>query len=544
MVVNYSKWDALELSDDSDIEVHPNVDKRSFIRAKQNQIHQQRFERKHQIETYKYERVVNDGLLQRIDKLLISLHEHEKQAASPGQGADEFMMQALMNSTDDIADDEPPKPPPGVHTQTQEPKYSVMMASLLDQVKKDAGDITQDWFKTYVKGVEGHKTKVQNLQAELIKKLAELEKEEGKKITSESIHTGFSVSSVSKEKQKKKEEATKAAPPKSDTVEVLNAGASRRGELKRLDSAGQSSGAEADVDEPIKSTSQVIEDENDDEHIEATKLGKAFAKIKMGDYKECLQFISENHEVVAERETDGLLVEGFNAQMDGKADYAKQCVHQALLLQYCRSLGRDGVGLFFKRYVQLRLLLRIAKAGIVTDPCDSITTSGHQAQKVFQDDVNSTYARIRTRCAELVKEKAANPKAAGTEQIQLHAVDPNTSIHINIPSSSPTEEIEIKARETFETFPPGLQRALESGELDKVNEILGKMSMEEAEEVVEKLGEGGMLSVEQGVIDGTTEEGREKLRGIEEQARTEKRAAEAAAKDGGSDEIHVADMDD
>lgn len=28
-----------ELSDDSDIEVHPNADKRSFIRAKQNQIH-------------------------------------------------------------------------------------------------------------------------------------------------------------------------------------------------------------------------------------------------------------------------------------------------------------------------------------------------------------------------------------------------------------------------------------------------------------------------------------------------------------------------
>jgi Cdc37 N terminal kinase binding len=28
----------LELSDDSDIEVHPNVDKRSFVREKQNQI--------------------------------------------------------------------------------------------------------------------------------------------------------------------------------------------------------------------------------------------------------------------------------------------------------------------------------------------------------------------------------------------------------------------------------------------------------------------------------------------------------------------------
>lgn len=32
MPLNYSKWDALELSDDSDIEEHPNIDKRSMIK--------------------------------------------------------------------------------------------------------------------------------------------------------------------------------------------------------------------------------------------------------------------------------------------------------------------------------------------------------------------------------------------------------------------------------------------------------------------------------------------------------------------------------
>jgi cell division cycle protein 37 len=30
--LNYSKWDQLELSDDSDIEGHPNVDKKSLIK--------------------------------------------------------------------------------------------------------------------------------------------------------------------------------------------------------------------------------------------------------------------------------------------------------------------------------------------------------------------------------------------------------------------------------------------------------------------------------------------------------------------------------
>lgn len=345
MVVNYSKWDALELSDDSDIEVHPNVDKRSFIRAKQNQIHQQRYERRHQIETLKYERIINDGLLQRIDKLLASLREHAQQANGPNQNPDEFMMHALMECAGDGADDVPPKPPQGVHTQTEQPRYSVMMASLVDQVKKDAGDKPQDWFQSYLTGVEAHKAQVENLQEDLHRKLAELEKEESKKITSDSIHTGFSVSSVSKEKEKSKP----AAKPTAETVEVLNPGALKRDSLKRLGSAGQSSGAEADVEDEVKDPSRIREEEDHEEHIEPSALGKAFAKIKMGDYKKCLQFISENRDVVKERETDGLLVEGFNAQMDGKPEYAKNCVHQALLLQYCRSLGRDGVGLFFKR---------------------------------------------------------------------------------------------------------------------------------------------------------------------------------------------------
>ena len=340
MPVNYSKWDALELSDDSDFEPHPNVDKRSFIRAKQNQIHQQRAERAHHIETLKYERIINDGLLQRIDTLLAALRSHEADAKNP----DEFMMQALMECAGDPMQDEPPKPPPGVHSQTEQPRYSQMMASLVDQVKKEVGPEPDSWYRSYLKGVEGHRMKVINLQKDLAKKLEELEKEAGKKITSESIYTGFDSSSVNKSKSKENEKAKTNSKPKEDVVEVLNPGSLKKDHLRRLDST-QSSGAEADVDEPISNNA-----DPDDEHIEPTKLGKEFAKIKIGDYRACLQFISEHPGVVAERETDGLLIEAFNAQLDHRnSAYAKQCVHQALLLQYCRSLGRDGVGLFFKR---------------------------------------------------------------------------------------------------------------------------------------------------------------------------------------------------
>ena len=341
MPVNYSKWDALELSDDSDFEPHPNVDKRSFIRAKQNQIHQQRAQRSHEIETLKYERIINDGLLERIDTLLAALRSHEADARNP----DEFMMQALMECAGDPTQDEPPKPPPGVHSQSEQPRYSQMMASLVDQVKKEVGSKSDDWYKSYLDGVGGHRKKVIDLQKELIEKLENLEKEAGKKITSESIHTGFDSSSVNKPKVKEAEKPKSKSKPKEEVVEVLNPGSLKKDSLHRMDSA-VSSGAEADVDEPISNNT-----DPDEEHIEPTKLGKEFAKIKVGDYRACLQFISEHPDVVAERETDGLLIEAFNAQLDhNNSTYAKQCVHQALLLQYCRSLGRDGVGMFFKRY--------------------------------------------------------------------------------------------------------------------------------------------------------------------------------------------------
>jgi len=155
-----------------------------------------------------------------------------------------------------------------------------------------------------------------------------------------------------------------------------------------------------------------------------------------------------------------------------------------------------------------------------------VTTKDHQAQKLFTDDVNQTYGRIHTRAAEIAAERAKNPASSeAVEQIQLHAVDPNTTINIAVPPATPTatdpaERAEQEAaRKIFEDFPPGLRRALESGKLDEVNKVLAKMSVEEAEEVVGKLGEGGMLSLEEGVIDATTEEGKKAMEEIEKTGR-------------------------
>lgn len=469
------------------------MDKKSFIRAKQAQIHQERGRRRHQIKTLKYEKIINDGLSERMGTLIAALQTHKgKDSSGGGDGeADALVFQSLMSSMMGSGpDDRPPPPPEGVHEHIKEkPSYPQMMASLVDQVKKevDESKIADTRLEKFIIGLESHKARVDGLQQELYAKLAELEKEDKRHITSDDIHTGFDYSNV---KAPLAASSSSTSKPKATepTVELLNP---PRPNPHRTDT-GQSSGADADIEEGT--TLSPEDPASNDDDIEATPLAKQFSRIKLGDYAACLAFISANPQILAEKETDGLLVEAFNSALEHKPKHAKQCVHQALLIQYCRQLGgREGVSLFFKR----------------------IQTKGHQAHKLFTEDVDSTYRRIHTRATEILKERAENPDAGGVEQIQLHAVDPNTTINITVPAKDSEEEGEQASRALFETFPPGLQRALESGKLDEVNKVLAKMSVEEAEEIVGKLGEGGMLSLEEGVIDATTEEGKRTMEQIE-----------------------------
>ncbi|OAL51781.1 hypothetical protein IQ07DRAFT_536326 [Pyrenochaeta sp. DS3sAY3a] len=509
MVINYSKWDALELSDDSDIEVHPNVDKKSFIRAKQAQIHQERDHRRHQIKTLKYERIINDGLTERVDRLLTALKSHrDKQAEGHGANDDQLVFQAMMESMMDMkidkdgGTDRPPPPPEGVHEHIKDkPTYPQMMASLVDAVKKDIDASKRDEprYDQFLHGLQKEKDRIADLQKQLLAKLAELEKEDKRHITSDDIHEGFNYSNVKREAEAPAASSSaQKKPDPSSTVELLNP--PKRPEPSRASTAD--SGADADIEEGTATHPAADSDDEDD--VTASPLAQSFAKIKVGDWYACLQFLMQHPSILAEKETDGLLVEAFNSELDGKPKHARQCVHQGLLLQYCRQLGgRQGVELFFKR----------------------IQTKDHQAGKLFNDDVDSTYRRIKTRAAEILKDRAENPQAAGVEQIQLHAVDPGTQISISVPPQEPSatdpeeREAEVQARQIFDAFPPGLQRALETGTLEEVNKVLAKMSVEEAEEIVEKLGQGGMLSLEQGVIDATTEEGQRAMQEIEKTGR-------------------------
>ncbi len=78
-----------------------------------------------------------------------------------------------------------------------------MMAALLDEVNRALDEKKVDKaqrFDAMVAEIEGHLAKVRELQAALQAQLAGMEREEGSKITSEDIHTGFDRSIVTRAK--------------------------------------------------------------------------------------------------------------------------------------------------------------------------------------------------------------------------------------------------------------------------------------------------------------------------------------------------------
>ncbi|KAK6543911.1 hsp90 co-chaperone Cdc37 [Orbilia ellipsospora] len=477
MVIDYSKWDNLEVSDDSDVEVHPNVDKRSFIRWKQRDIHEKREIRSHNKVNMKNEHIMNDRLLSRIETLHAALKSHIEKSETKDGTPEDFVLQTLLETT---TPEDLEKAPVAGKPDPNAPTYADMLAKLADRVSQEIPKNAADRWKAFEQGLSKFKNELATRNEASKAELAKMEREDSRKITSEGLRDGFNTTIVAKSDSAESSK-TKTEKSKVETVELLNSPDPKSPAIE------SSSGADADIEEGSD------EDSEFDKQHHATKLGKDFGKIKSTDLRASAEFIAKNPSVLAERESDGLLIEAFNAQMDGKDVLAKQYVHQALLLQYCNKLGgsANAVSMLFKR----------------------ITTANHAAQKAFYDDVNDTSRKIKTRAADIAKERASEPKEV--EQIQLHAVDPNQQIYIEIPPKDSDNPEHQQSRQIFESFPPGFRRALETKDLDKINVVLGKMSVDEAEEIVGKLSESGMLSLVEGVIDSTTEEGQAQLAELE-----------------------------
>lgn len=123
--VNYSKWDNLTLSDDSDTECHPNIDKKSFIKWKREALHKEREERQ---DNLKRMSINLDILKAAINKL--------KQDPSANMDA---LYKAIPKLEQDLL-----KLPKEQHLQEIERVYSLIQADFKELTKKEEADLSVD----------------------------------------------------------------------------------------------------------------------------------------------------------------------------------------------------------------------------------------------------------------------------------------------------------------------------------------------------------------------------------------------------------------
>lgn len=101
----------------------------------------------------------------------------------------------------------------------------------------------------------------------------------------------------------------------------------------------------------INETTADDDDDEDEEIPTMSPAAKRFSQLQPGNWEAAFKALSVEPTLLQESVNDAILMEAFEAGIRGDLKYAEACVHQALVLQYCRKLGRDGVTLFFKRSV-------------------------------------------------------------------------------------------------------------------------------------------------------------------------------------------------
>ncbi|KAJ7095797.1 Cdc37 N terminal kinase binding-domain-containing protein [Mycena belliarum] len=474
MPLNYGKWDQLELSDDSDIEGHPNVDKRSLIRWKQRDIHEKREQRKVKIEHLRAQIACNNVLYLRIQSVQGSLASSDLDRPRT----------VFFNSLVEQLEKNPSKDcPPGNDPTKLEQTYDGMLLSLLHQVGEAAkvsakeGGVSDDQreeriAKALAAGMAEHVSRLKETIDNDSKTLDEEEKEQKKHITSEDMHDGF---------------ANKYVPPKPEPAPLPIAA--------KLDKTPTPKTKTTEF-EVINAPQQAHDEETDedDDIANLTPSLEAFSRLPLKGFEQSFRFIQQHRDVVVPGASDSLLGAAFKAQYENKSKYAKQCVHQSLLLQYGDKLGVDGLGVFFKKMI----------------------AGDKRAEMVFMDDVEKTYAHLAGR----VKLSQEESKKGGRETIML-ASENEGDITFNIPTGPPPEELvlgegmedidieEVRKAlqfrwDVFQGLPENLQKALKTEKLADVNKVLGEMEVDDAEEMLQTLDMAGIIPFsESGVRDET-----------------------------------------
>lgn len=442
MVLDYSKWDKLELSDDSDIEVHPNVDKKSFIRWKQRDIHEKREQAKFRMLQLELNIETNEDLKIRINKLIKAANEGRKIG---------------LNIEDDVklSQEGETKLQPAKATSPEQPRYTDMIESMLLQCVSDGSSQEK-----IITKLHDNLKMIESALKDESKELQTLQEEKKKHITAEDMHTGWDSTITSNSKPKQ----TPLQPSSSSQTATSS---------KKIDSnststsgSGSSTSSKVTTIETLNSPSAPPKPRvNEDGLEELLPQTKEFGELPKEAWEQDFNFMMRYPFIVTEGQKDALTMSAFEYELAGDTEHTERVVWNSTLIQLCLHLGRDGTKVFYKNII------------IPNSP----------ARKMFEETVLATYTHIQNRCKILAAE---HENEEAEETIQLRSVDPDVELLVRIPEEG-SEGYKI-----YESFSKEAKEAIDAHSLDALNEVLGKMSIEDAEDFVGKLGDSGVIQVE------------------------------------------------
>lgn len=482
MPIDYSKWDKIEISDDSDVEVHPNVDKKSFIRWKQRDIHEKRMQRNIEIKSILVQLTMYAKLNERVNYLLELLSpeqflnnelvlstlntefdpnekfDYEKLVASKGD--------TLRKGLQDLKFDK--------EEIENTPPYNEMIEDLFIQIKDDHADAKTNG-ERLVEYLKEHRAKIDDVLSKQTLKLDDLLNQKAQLIVSDDLHTGFDRSFMNKDKPEEEKEKDKSNEEESKKKAIKN-----QGEKKATTRPSTTRPA----DTPKGTINNPLVTQSDGEEIEKALLDALelmpetdkFGTIDPKNLAESADYLIKHTKICTEKQKDALIMLAFDAQLEGDTNKAKQIVHQSLLLQYVAQIKGNNTS----RDDTIRAI-------------KLLFTKFQNDEKVkgfFNEEYANTVNHIIERCKVIEQEQANNASNDEEALIQLRALDENTTLTVNIPEEG-TKEYEVFSSK----LPAEFQSAIRTQSLDEVNKEFAKLKVKDAEKILEIFNECGVIGI-------------------------------------------------
>ncbi|KAJ1731931.1 hsp90 co-chaperone Cdc37 [Coemansia biformis] len=465
MPIDYSKWDNLELSDDSDVEVHPNIERGTFIRLRQRKIREDREKRQMRQERAEALVAMNNDLVQRITQLRdeVSAADEPAMAAIVRQWEHDVEQSRVFTQKRNAAQKEGAAP----EQPSEEEMVAALKARISDDLLRAAAelDTVEARRKEYLAQLDVHIGKLGKSLQDAERELEEAISDIARHIDPETIsHAGFDRSFVSKSSDAPAASGSGTAPKSArgskgkqtvTTEEILNP-----------ESVGvfDSDKAAADDDDDSNAI-----DENGDLRLD--KDAKEFAGL--ASMSDSMDYIHKHLGIVSEEKTNQILGHAFTHELAGRKKLAKQYVHQGLILTYILELGSSGINMFFQRM-----------------------GSKGSARDMFEADVASRYKHIEARCKVIQSETQQDGEV---ESIQLQTDSPDAPIKISVPDESSGDE-DPERLELFQQLPEAFQDALRVGTIAALNEVLATIPGPEAERILGICGQGKFLHIDEEII--------------------------------------------